>query len=132
MAYTKNTWQIGDVVTADKLNNMESGIAGASLKVGVDALTGALDKTAKEIVSVGHSGVVVLEIPEDGNFSYGYYSATAIMIDGSHQGEILVKFFAPEFGQSIPFYAATENDYPVVDMDGGGGGGGGISDVPVE
>lgn len=26
MAYTKNTWQCGDVVTADKLNNIEDGI----------------------------------------------------------------------------------------------------------
>ena len=29
MAYEKNTWQTGDVVTAAKLNNMENGIADA-------------------------------------------------------------------------------------------------------
>lgn len=26
MSYTKNTWQTGDIITAEKLNNIESGV----------------------------------------------------------------------------------------------------------
>lgn len=33
MAYVKNTWQSGDVITAEKLNHAESGIAAASKEV---------------------------------------------------------------------------------------------------
>lgn len=29
MAYTKQTWQTGETITAEKLNHMEDGIAGA-------------------------------------------------------------------------------------------------------
>lgn len=29
MSYTPTEWKTGDVITAEKLNNMESGIAGA-------------------------------------------------------------------------------------------------------
>ena len=30
MAYTKTTWNTGDTITAEKLNNLESGVAAAS------------------------------------------------------------------------------------------------------
>lgn len=37
MAYTKNTWQTGDIVTSAKLNNMENGIANAGVFwIGID------------------------------------------------------------------------------------------------
>ena len=133
MAYTKNTWQTGDVVTAEKLNNMENGIAGASLVVNVD-MTGTLDKTAKQIRDAAQSGVVSVVIPGGtaGSFSCLYFSLTAIMQNGEHEGEIMLSFYDPTNDTLYSFYAATENDYPVVDMGGGdGGGGGGISDVPV-
>ena len=33
MSYEKNTWEIGDTITAEKLNNMEDGIEGAGIVV---------------------------------------------------------------------------------------------------
>lgn len=33
MAYTKNVWVKGDVITAEKLNNMESGIGGRIIEI---------------------------------------------------------------------------------------------------
>lgn len=33
MAYTKNTWKTDDIITADKLNNIESGIAQQDIRV---------------------------------------------------------------------------------------------------
>lgn len=52
MAYTKNTWASGDVVTSAKLNNIENGIAsGGVLVVGYTAEgdTITLNKTWNEI-----------------------------------------------------------------------------------
>ena len=39
MAYEKQTWQTGDVITADRLNHMEDGIAQNVLLVEVNATT---------------------------------------------------------------------------------------------
>lgn len=54
MAYTKNTWVTGDIVTSAKLNHMEDGIANAGgLVVNIDwdetLQTSVLDKTWQEI-----------------------------------------------------------------------------------
>jgi len=38
MSYTPNNWQTGDIITAQKLNNMESGIAAASSSGGTEIL----------------------------------------------------------------------------------------------
>lgn len=37
MSYTPTNWKTGDVITADKLNNMESGIVGTIVPVTVNA-----------------------------------------------------------------------------------------------
>lgn len=61
MAYTPNEWQCGDVVTAEKLNHMEQGIADASggtgtetvmLRVGYDYTEQALVVDLDELRSV--------------------------------------------------------------------------------
>lgn len=39
MAYTPNTWATGDTISADKLNNIEQGIAKAGLGIKSIALT---------------------------------------------------------------------------------------------
>jgi hypothetical protein len=44
------------------------------------------------------------------------------MQNGDHEGEIMVSFYGPDSGELFNFYAATENDYPVIDMGGGGDG----------
>lgn len=54
MAYTKNTWADGDIVTSEKLNHMEDGIANTGgLVVAIDwdetLQTSILDKTWQEI-----------------------------------------------------------------------------------
>ena len=63
MAYTKNTWKKGDVVTAAKLNNLEDGVSEGLLKVfkvtdTVDGATHTLDKTWKEISDAVADGCV--------------------------------------------------------------------------
>lgn len=46
MAYTKTTWKKGDVVTAEKLNNMETQIE--ELDMAVAALTEAVEALTPE------------------------------------------------------------------------------------
>ena len=69
MAYTKNTWANGDVVTSAKLNNMEQGIYDASEGGrGVLLVTGTyhseddywtIDKTVAEVAEAIESGMNV-------------------------------------------------------------------------
>lgn len=53
MAYTPTNWQCGDVVTAEKLNKLENGLAdccgGGAEPLVVNVNGGALDKTWQEI-----------------------------------------------------------------------------------
>jgi len=67
MSYVKNTWATGDVVTADKLNHIEDGIASAGgiLPIGVtidtDPITSStvqtLDHTWQEIYNAAQNKV---------------------------------------------------------------------------
>lgn len=67
MAYVKNTWQAGDEVTAEKLNNMEGGIEGAEGSCGlvVTAVDGTtLNKTWSEINTAARDGRNVVIISD--------------------------------------------------------------------
>ena len=84
MAYEKQTWVNGDIITAEKLNHMEDGISGLggsnALICEYDNDAGHTDKTFGEIKAALLSGkTVLLKITEGsdsgthtmGNF-YGY------------------------------------------------------------
>ena len=63
MAYEKNTWKTGDVVTSAKLNHMEDGIASGEVMVvnaTVDESASTLDKTWQEIRDALAAGVMVI------------------------------------------------------------------------
>lgn len=73
MSYVKTVWETGDVITAEKLNNAESGIEAAQpfiVRVSVDLETGksTMDKTYAEIRAALMAGkyipVIVNAIPE--------------------------------------------------------------------
>lgn len=49
MAYTKNTWRTGDIVSSVKLNHMEDGVAAAYEVMVINDNNGTLDKTWQEI-----------------------------------------------------------------------------------
>ena len=106
MAYTKNTWRTGDIVSSQKLNHMEDGIAnaGGTLVIGGfsfynDAISGTSDKTWQEIdnalaegarcvVVIGNGGHRQLIVEEttvlEGNYGIvaGMFSATTTSADG--------------------------------------------------
>lgn len=110
MSYEKQTWATGDVITAEKLNHMEDGIAGGTLVIGGfsysdnNELTGTSDKTWQEIYNAMVAGVrcVVVIAGTDGcsqltitasfhvggrysfsiNHPAGSYTATTTSADG--------------------------------------------------
>ena len=74
MSYEPTNWKNGDIVTADKLNKLERGVAsagGGALIVTEDAETGALNKTWKEI----HDAAPLVWVEEDG----GYFALGAVL-----------------------------------------------------
>ena len=61
MSYTKHTWVNGEIVTAAKMNNIETGIEEASSGGGAFVVTdtgGTLDKTWQEIHDAMMNGIV--------------------------------------------------------------------------
>ena len=70
MAYTPTTWINGDVITAEKLNNMEGGIASANevlvFNFSLNGRTVTTDCIAQDVVSAFNSGKVCLAKITDG------------------------------------------------------------------
>ena len=67
MSYTPTEWKTGDIITAEKLNNMESGIVGGQnvMVLGINNDTRQLDKTWNEIaICMVNGGLVVLVYKE--------------------------------------------------------------------
>lgn len=86
MAYIKQNWQNGDVITADKLNHMEDGIAEGGSGGGVfvvnftyDEQTNkcTADKTLQEIETASLSGPVI------GYIDFGEYSVPTHVLNNT-------------------------------------------------
>lgn len=113
MAYEKQTWQTGDVVTSAKLNHMEDGIAGAGGGGVVATLgqeTGALNKTFGEIKTALLSKAQIWlagETPSGVN----YFPADNIVANTAGGGTITLT----ANGSSITLTAATDSDYPAME-----------------
>lgn len=88
MSYTPTEWATGDVVTAEKLNKIENGIASAGgggvLIANMSPNTGELDKTWQEIYD---APFCVIKINDNGVFSFvinkiAEYYLSAYAFDG--------------------------------------------------
>ena len=100
MSYTPTEWASGDIVTSEKLNKLEQGVAGGGVLVvgatGEDEI--ALDKTWKQIYDADFA-VIVIE--DDGKY---YHQISDIYED---DGNYIVR--TPS---SMTFIANSENGYP--------------------
>lgn len=73
MSYEKQTWQTGDIITAEKLNHMEEGITGGTLIIGGFSrdnernIVGVADKTWQEIHDALVAGKECIVVLHDGN-----------------------------------------------------------------
>lgn len=98
MAYTKNNWQTGDVITAEKLNHMEDGIAnsgGLLVWIYGEGSNKVFDKTAREVFTALESGKNVTFIGESTNDDYETFFYTPIRAynsDADNPGFLLLSF----------------------------------------
>jgi hypothetical protein len=116
MAYEKNTWARGDIVTSAKLNHMEDGIANAGETLvigglsdnGLDGLSGTSDKTWQEIDNALAAGAICVVVSNK--------------IDGGH-GQLFVDNTALNAGTysiNVGGNTATTSSadgYPTIGMD---------------
>lgn len=109
MSYTKYTWVTGEVITADKLNHMEDGIAGGGSLI-VTAPQWALDKTWNEIVEAIRSGKSVYYLQDDGeNGVTAYPCLVAQIAEGAFKPYIVTFMYMPTATQAavIKYSSAT-------------------------
>ena len=111
MAYTKNTWQTGDIVSSAKLNHMEDGIANSENVFIVGGVSvdgngdpnGTLDKTWQEIYDALQSKVVIAVYVSD-NEIMQFGIEGCLYDDGDNAYKVPV-------GQAI-FTTASRDGYP--------------------
>lgn len=115
MAYTPTEWQSGDIVTSEKLNNMEQGIAAAGVvevlfeaayAEGATLPTITCDHTAEEIVAAKEAGKhVVCSLRYDTSSSL--YICVEQTIERDVTPYVVVKFLEHVANAS----AATSDDF---------------------
>ncbi len=130
MAYNKTTWKTGDVITAEKLNNAENGIAAASpfiINLVVDEVAGtlSLDQTYGAILAAQLAGrycpVISPEVPdmlpaEPYGFVYKAYGS-----DGSYNVDVAND--KATIGEThlalclVIFTCSSADDYPVLQIE---------------
>lgn len=86
MSYAPTEWKTGDIITAEKLNNMESGIVGSAkvLFVSSDDETGLYNKTWNEIKNALSDGVLCLVVYSDDAYSNINVISAAIPVEGGY------------------------------------------------
>ena len=116
MSYEKNTWANGDVITAQKLNNIEQGIEVATnsgvLPIYWDGRNGTLlDKTWQEIYDAIYAGnICAVFIKIEGEL-------LQILLEGfvstvRYTGEYEVTVITLEDNQKFHFTCSAPNEYP--------------------
>ena len=110
MAYTKNTWTDGDIVTSEKLNHMEDGIANSEnvfivggIRIGETGYEGTLDKTWQEIHdAMMQNKICIVVIATDGGFSQVFINEVS-----TTNGTYLVTV------DGVRFSTSTASGYPI-------------------
>jgi len=106
MSYTKNTWNTGDIVTSEKLNHIEDGIANNENVMVINYSDGTLDKTWQEIYDAMVQKKLCVIRYDSGTIERGILTdiVGSVYADG------------PEYmvvaGQ-MTYSASSANDYPV-------------------
>jgi len=111
MAYSKNTWQSGDVVTSAKLNNIENGIANTNGKITmVMGETPTLTASYNDVMAMFDNGITPFfySYYDDGHGETSttvfYVTACATYIDGDDT------VYSVTFGDNMMDATATNPD----------------------
>ena len=103
--YTKTVWATGDIVTSEKLNNIENALSGLlPLFLHVNPETGALDHTWNEINEALASRVVVLCI--DGGSTRSQIGIVSAQPDEN-------TYITNTADERFLFQCSDPDDYPV-------------------
>lgn len=112
MAYTKNTWTDGDIVTSEKLNHMEDGIANADGGVMViNDTDNTLDKTWQEIYDAMAQGILCVVRKDEGTLEGGIeaYIVTLVYLSIDEYRVGISK-------DEIPYSASSATGYPKISI----------------
>lgn len=122
MSYTYTEWNTGDVITAEKLNNIEQGIVSHDVFVVTstndDSLSAfVLDKTYDEILQAFTSGknVIVKLIHGDNNENVTY--CTVLWIHDDIGSLYLLTIDPRQSGHFMLYSANSLDDYPKYSYD---------------
>ena len=112
MAYTKQTWNNGDIITADKLNHIEDGIAeGGSGGGGVFVVhrtnNNILDKTWQEI----DTAIRNLQLVFLFDSGEGFAGMAPVSYAGEQEGHYLVDFNNGS-GSFLEYITQSPDGYP--------------------
>lgn len=108
MAYEKTTWAAGDIVTAAKLNNLENGVANASviiLEGTVEDNILKLNMTAGDLYTAIKSGHTIMLYDSDNQEALHTLRSAAYSDKGYY-----FEFNGP--GKILAFEASSADDYP--------------------
>lgn len=115
MSYTPTEWANGDIITAEKLNKIEGGIAGSNglivnMSYNDELHIMTLDKTAREIKNAIENCANVIAIYDDSDsdsITYTQLMSCGIRDDG----------YGFQFWDFETFVAETLDDYPAINGD---------------
>ena len=115
MSYTKNTWETGDVITAEKLNNLETGVANHdvfTVSIVDDDGSYHTDKTVSEIMDAFTAGQKVIYFSKNDDYDhypFGLYAVlTQIDVSSNDSGEAVN--ISMEFGHTL-LVSSSVDDY---------------------
>ena len=121
MAYTPTVWETGDVITAEKLNKAEQGIAGASPLVATltyNDNVGSIDKTGQEIINAlsNNIPVYIKDVSDDEIYFYFLTSVQTITVMSTDY-YVFTSLYAYLDGDThaiecLDLYCETLSDYP--------------------
>lgn len=109
MAYEPTNWKTGDVVTSEKLNKIEQGIAGGGgvlvAHYTVEGTTLTLDKTYAELLEASESGIVIAI--HDESYEPGFSRFISVLVSVNHVDEYDALFYSPD--GTYDFLANADN-----------------------
>lgn len=133
MAYTPTTWTSGDIITSQKLNKIENGVANAELgnkPLIIDISNDTLTKTAGEIYDAYTNGIPIYIrflygspdtvsgyqrlIPVTHLHNYGYADVIRIIATSSIRTTIGGNYYS-YVPATFVFKATSLSDYPIYD-----------------
>lgn len=110
MAYTPTQWKSGDVITSEKLNKLENGVAGAGGGgvLIVHDVERTLDKTWQEIADAGFA--VLYKPLSDVETEIHRLSA---IIEDSSENVYVVAFYNESMAITMPYFTSSPSGYPI-------------------